>query len=105
MDNDIDRILNSIDGISPASPSPYFYDKLLRKLNTTEKNIWERWSGFIARPAVLIAGFVLIVMLNLSTIILGKQKALNQQAGVDADDYEQLSYGASTYFDYENGMP
>lgn len=102
MDNDLDRILNSIDGISPASPSPYFYNKLMRKLNRTEKNIWERWSGFIARPAVLIAGFVLIVILNLSTILLlGKQKAFSQQT----DDFEQLSYGTSTYFDYENGMP
>jgi hypothetical protein len=106
MDNDIDRILNSIDGMSQAYPSPFFYNKIAQKLKRSEKNVWERWSGLIARPAVLAAGFVLLMILNLSSIIIsGKHKVVDQQAAVDADNYEQLSYGASTYFDYENGMP
>ncbi len=106
MENEIDRILNSLDGMSQASPSPFFYNKIAQKLKRSEGNVWERWSGFIARPAVLAAGFVLMVILNLSSIIIsGKHKVVDQQAAVDADDYEQLSYGTSTYFDYENSMP
>lgn len=106
MDKDIDRILNSLDGMSQATPSPFFYNKVAQRLNRAEKNVWERWSGFITRPAVLAAGFVLMVILNLYSIIISvKQKNVDQQVVVNADDYEQLSYGTSTYFDYENSLP
>ncbi len=107
MDNDIDRILNSIDNISPASPSEFFYNGIIKKMNPQSRNIWEQWSAFIAQPAVLVAGCFLIVILNLASIIISaKHQQAGQQTEVSHEEDEQLiSRNTYDYLDFENSTP
>ncbi len=107
MNNDIDRILNSIDNILPASPSQFFYNGILKKMNPQSRTIWEQWSAFIAKPAVLVAGCLLIVLLNLASIVIsGKQQQFRQNTEVSQEEDEQLiSSNTYDYLDFENSTP
>ena len=63
----IDEILNSIDGINRAELSPFFYTRVQANLNkhtTSPGNFW----SIVTRPAVSIATFSLLLVLNIVAI-------------------------------------
>ncbi len=107
MEFNLDKILDSVDNLTPASPSPYFYGGILKKMNRPPGNIWEQWSALISKPALLVAGCVLILVLNLAIVFFsGKQQQSPEQAEVSLDEYEQLiSSNSPRFLDFENSTP
>ncbi len=63
----IDEILNSIDGINRAELSPFFYTRVQAHLNKRSAADGSFWS-IITRPAVSIATFSLLLVLNIVAI-------------------------------------
>jgi hypothetical protein len=69
VNKQIEEILNSVDGIVPADPGPFFYTRVVARLESREKNSWMRISAFLTRPSVAIASIVILVAVNLSVIL------------------------------------
>jgi hypothetical protein len=60
----VDAVLNSIDNIERANPSPYFYNKVLAKITSTKQSVWENWISFFLRPAIAFSIICFIVVIN-----------------------------------------
>lgn len=100
----IEEALKSLDGIQRAEPSPFFYTRLMARIEKKERNVWETLSGVVSRPVVAFATLVLILFLNAVVLfrgaITGGQQAENQELSM-AEEYNQVT----AYFDIESIQP
>ena len=64
IENRIEQAMNSLDGISSASPGPFFYTRVQARLQRQAASSWESVTSFITRPAVALAGVCIIILLN-----------------------------------------
>jgi hypothetical protein len=62
--NNVEEILNSLDHIQRATPRPFFYTRLMAKLDR-QSSQWEKVISFITKPAFAIAVIVLFLFLNI----------------------------------------
>ena len=98
-----DKALESLDGIKRAEPQPFFYTRLVGRLQRAEKTWWETTGSFLAKPVMvaICLGFILV----LNAVILFRQNAgddvsfANPQADVPDNEYVVAS---NSSFDYEN---
>ena len=105
MEKKIGQVLNSLDGVQRAEPQPWLYAGIKRRLSMEEdRTVWGSVSSFLARPAVVIVGLCLILVVN--AFILFNQEtgtsassALSEQA--QTQESESL-IASSSRFDYEN---
>ena len=87
MNNKIEVALSSINNIEPASPSPYFYNKVLAKINNTKDAVWEKWSGFFLRPAITFSIVCLIIIVNAFVVF--------SRAGINSHDADETEVAIS----------
>lgn len=64
LENKIEATLNSLDHITRSTPGPFFYTRVLGRLQRKDRTLWEKASFFIARPAVAFAVICLVLSLN-----------------------------------------
>ncbi|MEO6330330.1 MAG: hypothetical protein ABIO55_15455 [Ginsengibacter sp.] len=64
LKNKVDAALSSINHIKAATPSPFFYTRLLAKINNGKGTVWEKWSAFFLRPTVAFAALCFIIVVN-----------------------------------------
>ena len=100
----VEDVLNSLDGIQRAEPQPWFFSRVKGRLSRQEaKTGWESIGSFLSRPAVAIAGLVLILALN-GFVLLNQTSAdavASNQIEQQPNDSESL-IASSSSFDYEN---
>lgn len=89
---EIDKILDSLDGMSRAEVPPFFYTRVMAGL--------DRQGGFtslwIGKPVVSMVTVALLLIFNLATLnyfISYKQQQLNPATGIQrfAQEYDLLS--------------
>ncbi len=75
----IDEIIESVEGIQRANPSPYFYAKLMHKMNMMEE---EKSPSFLFQfKPVLVIG-VLIAIFGMNAFLLIKQTNNRHQSQI-----------------------
>ncbi len=81
----IEATLNSLDGAERAGAGDFFFTRLQARLQHKGSSVWERATGWIARPAVAIIGLCLVLLLN-GIIVLRQLKSeqIADQASVQA---------------------
>jgi len=105
VENKVDAALSSIDSIERASPSPFFYSKVMAKIRHTPPAAWERWSTFFLRPTIAFATVCLVIAINAFVIYsnITGSFSLNDQAEMTlADEY---SAATTSLYDIENATP
>ena len=103
-EQNVKRTLESLDGIKKAEPQPFFYTRLIGRLQKHEKTFWESAGSFLARPAV--AAFCLVFILVFNGFLLFRQDsdrevATSQPAIENVSDNESI-VASNSSFDYEN---
>lgn len=89
----IDDILNSIDGISRAELSSFFYTRVQANLAKRSEASGSFWS-LVSKPAFSFATFSLLLILNIAAIThfikAGKQNPQQQSTGIQgfAQEYD-----------------
>jgi hypothetical protein len=63
----VDEALNSLEGIRPASVQPYFYTRVIARLEKT-RGAWENITSFISKPAMTLATVCVVILLNMAVI-------------------------------------
>ena len=63
-DQELEVILNSLDGVQKASPEPFFYTRLMSRMQSTEDNGWVRVLKFVSRPAFALGTAVVFLLIN-----------------------------------------
>ncbi|HEY8660001.1 MAG TPA: hypothetical protein VIL78_13285 [Hanamia sp.] len=101
----IEDAMHSIDGIKKTSPSPFFFTRLEARMQK-EKNIWEKITSFITKPAIAFACICLVIMINTFVIFSSSKEnnSIAQQTNelATVDEYSQLN---ATIYDFENTKP
>jgi hypothetical protein len=99
----VDEAMDSILDIGQATPQPFFYTRLMARIQSQE-NGWEKISKLISRPAVAFITVSMVLMLNIyvafnetATLPTGSPE-ISEVA--TADDL-----GTNTFYDIENVQP
>lgn len=105
----IEEALHSIDGIHKAAPRSFFFTRLEARMQR-EKNVWEKISSFVARPAIEFAGICLIIMINAMVIFSSSDTSntvvsQNQNQNSELATVDEYSQANVTLYDYENIKP
>ena len=105
IQNKVEATLNSLEGITPATPGPYFFTRVQARLKKVEKNIWENISAYIARPAVAIAMVGFVLLMNTVAVV---QHTTKSDLTLDQNDqsvYDEFNVAVNTFYDYEIKEP
>lgn len=86
--------MDSLDGLKRAETAPFFYTRLMGRLERPESSLWNRCMEFLARPAVSL-GILLLFMLMNGYLILNKLSDNNEQVNPGSEYVAQQI----TYFD------
>src|SRR5689334_2446932 len=88
-----EEILNSLNGIHRAEPQPYFYTRLMAKLDK-QKNGLEGLAGFISKPAFAIAVIALFLVINV-VILFNSSSNATSPSQEDSSLAVENDYGLS----------
>ena len=105
IQNKVEAAINSLDGITSATPGPFFFTRVQARLNRIEKNVWENISAFVARPAVAIAMVGLVLLMNTVAVVQHKETSSLSLDQSDQSVYEEFNLAANTFYDYEIKEP
>jgi hypothetical protein len=101
----IDEVMQSLNGVEKASPSPFFFTRLEARMER-EKSSWEKISSFVAKPVVAFACICLVIMINAWVIFSSRnsQNSTEQQTSelATTDEYNLVS---STFYEFVNAKP
>lgn len=91
----INKIFDSLEGITPAGPRPFFFGRLEARMERQRPEAIEAVIQFISRPPVAIAAVLLIIVINAWSIFsitpatVANQVSSNELPTVD--EYMQMS--------------
>ena len=109
MNDKIDDILKSIDGIEKATAKPFLLTRVNARIkiaNALPENIWYKIAFYLKKPAVAFAAIVLLILINISVI-----KSINQRSDLEnmAKNKNSQKYdfaiNVSVLYDIENQEP
>jgi hypothetical protein len=83
---EVDKTLDSLDGIRKAEANPYLFTRIKASLEQEEKSVWSKAIGFIGKPAIAVAAILLVILINASIVF----KSGSGQIQSTSPDAEQL---------------
>ncbi|MEO6316925.1 MAG: hypothetical protein ABIU63_11685 [Chitinophagaceae bacterium] len=99
--NEIDQLLNSLDGMHRASAGDFFFTRLQARLAREELNGWARVTAFITKPRVALVTLGLILLLNVAALLYQQKSSMfstaEQVEQATADDYN-TTLAANSYY-------
>ena len=101
----IEDALSSIDNIQHASPTPFFYTRLIARLQKDDQSSWGRIGSFISRPAIAFATILLVIFLNVFAIYSNSDTNVSNTGQIDYATVDEYSQVSSTIYDIENSKP
>lgn len=107
LNNLIEQVLNSADGIERAVAKPFLLTRINARLNQPKETVWDKASWFIGRPLVAFSGLAILILIN-ATVIFFNRPASGTVATEQTvqENIDEFSYTAvSTIYDFENSEP
>jgi len=101
IDTKVEETLNSLENIQRAEPRPFFYTRLMARLSTAQSG-WEKFSGFIARPAVAFVGIFMVILINILAIYSNSSTVSSDNELTPTEEYTQV---ATNFYDMDNIKP
>lgn len=102
----IDAVIESLGGVSKASPAPYLLTRINARLGKDADNsFWGRAGAFISRPAVAGFGLGVFMLVNCIAVTVlknGNGKSVASQPG--NTNYE-FAINVSSNYDIDNQEP
>lgn len=81
----IETVLNSLDGIEKAEPQPFFYTRLLARMEQVNASPWNKWMVILSKPAVAVGILSFFIVLN--GIMMFSQGVQEDDNASVANDY------------------
>jgi hypothetical protein len=99
----VDETMDSILNIAQAAPQPFFYTRLMARIQKQGSSGWEKISGLISHPVVAIITVSTVLVLNIYVALNESSQSVNSYEISDvatADDF-----GTNSFYDIENVQP
>lgn len=99
MNNKIDTILDSLQGIQRATPGPFFFTRVSARLQREQKNTWQNLARLVTRPAIAVTGLCLVLLINIWVVVTRSEDTVTGQRSeiVLADEYSVTSNSLYNY--------
>ena len=94
IQSEVDKTLDSLEGLQRAETTPFFYTRLMARMDSAPTSVWNQWMAFIARPAVSLGLLFLFLLMN-GYLIFNKFSQDNESVPQGSDYVAQQI----TYFD------
>lgn len=99
IQREVDRTLNSLDGIQRAEANPFLFTRIKARLSKEERSFWNRAFVFLSRPAVSVSAIVIAVIINAAVLFESRSESVQ-----NTQDDEQVfasEYNLSTNTIYD----
>ena len=83
----IDEVMQSIDQMQPASPSPHFKAKVLNSISLSERNE----PVVLLKPILLMAATALLILMNTVMLLSAMKSSTDSTSTNDATSLTQFS--------------
>lgn len=94
--------LDSLDGSSRATPKPFLMTRIKARMDKQKNSGWETAGRFIARPAVMIAGFCALIALNVF-VVTSNNHSSNYAAAIEqGNTQDEYATNVASLYDIEN---
>ena len=106
LNSKVEAALHSLEGIKRAEPGPFFFTRLMAKMNREDNAAWSHVVSFITRPMVVLAGLAIVILCN----VIAAYRDSRQMVPVQGESLEQAyaddySVNTTSLYDYENPEP
>lgn len=99
-EQEIERILNSLDDLQKATPQPFLYTRLVARMQKVDDNAWSRALQFVSKPAFALGMALLFLMIN--GYILLNQFTKASEPAEETTQALALEYASLTSPFYDN---
>lgn len=99
-----EAVLNSLDGISTATPGPFFYTRLQARMSRSSRSVWDQLVYMLNRPAVAIGVAALVIAIN-TTVVLREQQSPSYTEQSELTVSEEYNIASNTYLEEINQEP
>ena len=104
ISNRVEETLNSLDGLQKASPGPFFYTRVMARVEADSQNLWESVTQFLTRPFVIASVLAFILLLNATAIFRSdSNQSLTNQSDISMVD--EYVIASTSFYDYTNSEP
>jgi membrane-bound ClpP family serine protease len=100
IQEEVEKTLESLDGIQRAAANPFLFTRLKARLEKEEKSFWSTALTFISRPSVAVPAIVLTILVN--TAIFFEFKSEKVQTPQDEEQVFASEYNLSDNTIYES---
>lgn len=90
----VEAVLNSLDGIEKAAPQPFFYTRLMARMEQVDESLWNKWMQLLSKPSVAVAILSLFILLN--GVMLFSRSNQEEDNNSSINDYSLAQH--STYY-------
>ena len=102
IQEEVDKTLDSLDGIQSASANPFLFTRIQARLQREETNFWSQAFAFISKPTVALAGIVIAIIIN--AVVLFESRSESVKNTQDEEQVFASEYNLSTNTIYEATM-
>ena len=99
----VEEAMDSILNIGQATPQPFFYARLIARIQRRERNNWEKISILVSRPAFAFITVSMVLMLNIYVAFNETSSSPNTPEMSEVATADDL--GTNTFYDIENVQP
>ena len=102
IQEEVEKTLNSLDGIQRAVANPYLFTRVKARLEKQERSFWSKALTLIARPSVAVPAIVLTILIN--TAIFFEFNSERLQIPQDEEQAFASEYNLSDNTIYESAI-
>ena len=99
-EQELEAILNSLEGIQKAAPQPFLYTRLMARMQRADNNAWSRALQFVSKP--LYALGLILVFLLINGYILFNQFNNTAEPAEESTQALAMEYTSLTSPFYDN---
>ena len=99
----VEEALDSVLNISQATPQPFFYTRLMARIESEDSSTWEKMTRLISRPAVAFITISMVLMLNIYVAV--NETSLSTSSPEMSEVATADDLGTNTFYDIENVQP
>ena len=99
----VEEAMNSILNIAQPAPQPFFYTRVMARIEKQENSGWEKISRLVSRPAVAFVTVFMVLMLNIYVAFNETSSSTNSPEMSEVATADDL--GTNTFYDIENVQP
>lgn len=92
IQTEVERTLDSLDGLKRAETAPFFYTRLMARLERSETSVWNQWMELLSKPAVSLG--LLLIFLCMNGYLLFNRLTEKTESQVPGSEYvaQQITY-------------